>query len=340
MPMTLLVMLFPALVLAGCGGNSHQASPLTTGKAWMLGYGGNAESIVVDPLNPQHVFAVTDIVEGGYESTDGGEHWHDFSPLGATVLSIAFDPQHPRVMYVGGDEGCGVLKSTNGGTSWRRAGLNGCIVYKRGYVKKPATGESVSAFAIGPGGRIVYVGSTTTGGTRDPGVFKSTDAGGSWRQTSYSPGGEIPLLLLDPNNPRTLYTWTQGVFKSTDGGVSWKALSVPGSVDTLAIDPHNPQSVYAGAGFSGAVLKSTDGGASWRIVGLEGDDVEALALDPRNPRAIYAGTLDGIFRSSHAGKTWDLAALQGKEVWALGIAASGRVLYASTEERVYRLSLG
>lgn len=300
---------------------------------------GQTQSIVVDPANSRVVFAVTAIVASGLTSTDGGAHWHDFSPMGASVLSVAFDPQHPRTVYVGGDDGCGVLRSTNGGKSWQKAGLNGCTIYKNGYVKKHATGQPVSALAIAPGGRVLYAGTSLNVGdeTNSNAVFRSVDGGRSWRWISNSPGGDIPLLVLDPKNPRILYTWTQGVFKSTDGGAIWHPLNVPGAVDTLAIDPHNPQNVYAGAGFSGGVLKSANGGSSWRIAGLDGDDVEALAIDPQNSQTIYAGTLGGIFESSDGGRTWRLFGLSGQNVWTLAIASNGRLLDAGTDDAVVAL---
>jgi photosystem II stability/assembly factor-like uncharacterized protein len=251
------------------------------------------------------------------------------------VTSIVVDPRNALIVYAI-DEGVpAVLKSTNGGASWRKTGLNDCINFGN---NKPSRGQSVSAIAVTPNGRLLYAG--TSSNPNGPGIWKSADSGKHWRLVGPSPGGDVPLLVIDPKNPRILYTWTQGVFKSTDGGTTWHKLDVGGAVDTLAIDPRNPQNVYAGAGFSGAVLKSTNGGASWRIVGLAGEDVEALAIDPKDAQPIYAGTLDGIFRSQNAGRTWRAFALQGQEVWALGIASTGRVLYAGTNDSVLRVRSG
>jgi hypothetical protein len=146
----------------------------------------------------------------------------------ATDLTVAFDPQDPRIVYAGGDDGCGVLRSTNGGKSWHKAGLNGCAVYKKNGYWKKATGQAVSALAIAPNGRVLYAGtSLNLGSVQSPAVFRSVNGGRSWRWVSDSPGGEIPLLVVDPKNPRILYTSTQGVFKSTDGGVSWHELNLP-----------------------------------------------------------------------------------------------------------------
>ena len=328
-------------LIVGCGrGSRHLSSRhLSTSRAKI----GQTRSIVVDPGKPRVVFAVSALVASGLKSMDGGAHWHDVSPsgvvafpaFGVSVAAVAFDPHNPQTIYVGGGDGCGVLKSTNGGASWRKDGLNGCGTYK-----KNGTGESITALAISPSGRVLYAGSEVLGSARGPGVYRSMNGGRSWRRVSDSPGGDIPILMLDPKNPRTLYTWTQGVFKSTDGGATWQTLHVPRAVDALAIDPHNPQNIYAGAGFSGAVLKSTNGGASWRIVGLKDDDVEALAISPRNPQIIFAGTLGGVFKSADGGRTWRSFALNGKDVWSLGIGASRRVLYAGTDDAVFALRFG
>jgi photosystem II stability/assembly factor-like uncharacterized protein len=299
---------------------------------------GQPDSLVVDPRNPCKVFAIGELIPSR-ESADGGAHWQTFSPLGVTVLSVAFDPVHPRTVYVGGDDGCGVFKSTNGGKSWRRAGLNGCTVYKLGRVKKYATGESISTLAVGPGGRVIYAGADLNLPRHYPALFKSSDAGHTWRKVSDAPA-QIPILVLNPNGTQTLYTWTQGVvYKITDGGTRWHRLNMPGGggVDTLAIDPRsNPQTVYAGGG---GVLESRNGGKSWRQIGLEDQEVVALAISPSNPRTVYAGTMNGVFKSADAGSSWQLLGFDGQNVWSLGVAADGSVLYAGTDNGVTSLRL-
>src|SRR5436309_3169218 len=111
--------------------------------------------------------------------------------------------------------------------------------------------------AIGPeGGTVVTLAidpqapSTLYAGTRESGVFKSTDGGGSWRAINSGlayVNGTLTILdlVIDPQSPATLYAGTSpaGVYKSIDGGASWRSanagLPYLGILD-LAIDPQSP----------------------------------------------------------------------------------------------------
>jgi hypothetical protein len=111
-------------------------------------------------------------------------------------------------------------------------------------------------------------------------------------------GGGVRFLMVDPQNPRTVYAGTgTGVFKSQDGGANWSNAGLTGySVTSLAINPQNPSILYAYASaasypilwFSArGVFKSTDGGANWRAVNsrppFNPGLFTALAIDPQNP---------------------------------------------------------
>src|SRR5215468_9213068 len=86
---------------------------------------------------------------------------------------------------------------------------------------------------------------------------------GKW--TNIGPfGGFISSLVIDPQNPATLYTGAGAiVFKSTDEGANWNPInSTLLGVHSLAVNPRTPSTLYAGG--PGGVFKSIDGGASWR----------------------------------------------------------------------------
>src|SRR5262249_37790285 len=76
----------------------------------------------------------------------------------------------------------------------------------------------------------------------------------------------------------------------------------------LVIDPQNPSTLYAGtsgesfdsctipcSGFNDGVFRSTDAGATWTAInsGLTMPHVASLAIDPQNPSTLYAGTIHG-----------------------------------------------
>ncbi|MFH1762610.1 MAG: hypothetical protein ABIF09_00335, partial [Gemmatimonadota bacterium] len=120
------------------------------------------------------------------------------------------------------------------------------------------------------------------------GVFKSTDAGMTWRNMGLRDTHHIGKVIIHPTNPDVVFVaalghfWTpneeRGVFRTLDGGESWvRVLFVSdhtGAVD-LVMDPSNPQILYASA---------------WQAV--SGEPVEA-------------GAESGIFRSSNGGDSWE-----------------------------------
>ena len=179
----------------------------------------------------------------------------------------------------------------------------------------------MTSIAISPvDAQTVYV------GTRDAGVFRTTDGGGSWQAArnglTFYP---IRSLEIDPQHPNTLYAGTDynGIWKSIDGGATWADSSVGLDksliVLNIAIDPINTNILYAGFGGGiglklGNIYKSVDGGATW-IMKDNGiprypetthtGGVYSLAIDPAHPAVLYAGTIyDGAFRSTDGGQNW------------------------------------
>ena len=199
-------------------------------------------------------------------------------------------------------------------------------------------GGYTSALAINPS-----TPTTLYAGMYAGGVFKSTDAGGTWIAANTGlPNPIVYALAIDPSNPATLYIGTDhnGIFKSTDSGGTWAPASTglpDQEVFALAIDPANPSTLYAGMGYAPmryGVFKSTDSGATWAAAstGLS-EQVNALAINPSTPSTLYAGTDRGVFESTDAGATWtkSSAGLTNEDVLALAIEPSAPVtLYAGT----------
>jgi photosystem II stability/assembly factor-like uncharacterized protein len=183
-------------------------------------------------------------------------------------------------------------------------------------------------------------------GTRDAGVFKTTDGGEHWQPArtglTFYP---IRCLAVDPQHPNTLYAGTDfdGIWKSADAGNTWARAS--NGLDTglvifnVVVDPQNPNRVYAGLaggiGLSvGNIYRSIDGGASWEMkdngiprysgTGTRTNGIFSLAIDPANPSVLYAGTgLNGAFRSSDGGESW--------EAFSVGLPAEAGVLAVTVD---------
>jgi hypothetical protein len=148
------------------------------------------------------------------------------------------------------------------------------------------------------------------------GVFKTSDAGGSWVHTT-APTGWTEVVAVHPTVPSTVFAGTlqNGLFRSTDAGGSWAA--VPGlpaaTVNDIAFHPADPTILYAGVGGTGTppgqpvVHRSTDGGATWQpwsngILGV--GMVRRVAVHPTATSTLYAAALGGFYRSTDGGATW------------------------------------
>lgn len=169
-----------------------------------------------------------------------------------------------------------VSKSTDGGASWARDTLN--TVY-----------STCDALCVDPtNSSVVYAGGYT-------GVYKSTDAGGTWNPSSTGLTGTVYDIKANAQRADVVFAATgNGVFKSTNAGATWTNTGCSNAYAVL-IDPSNPMTVYAGT-YSG-VYKSTTGGGGWTSMntGLQDLYVTSLAIYPNN--WLFCGTKGaGMYR--------------------------------------------
>ena len=169
--------------------------------------GGDVRGLVVDPSNPDRFYFGT--LDGQiYTSADGGKQWHllyNFGKPRMFVDNIIVDPRNSRVLYVGAHRHNlpgGFFKSSDAGVTWRESSE----------LKNEAL-HSMAQSESNPNTLIV--------GTFN-GVFRSDDAGDSWKQlpTQSTPGLiHVESLAIDPRTNDTIYAGTYYLpYKSTDGG--------------------------------------------------------------------------------------------------------------------------
>ena len=262
--------------------------------------------------------------------------WRNVGPhRGGRVTAIAGVRTQPCTFYVGATGG-GVWKTTDCGAEW--------IPVSDGQLSTGSIG-AVEVSDSHPD--VVYVG-TGSAAIRSNviigrGVFKSTDAGKSWKFSGLRDAGQIGSIAVHPANPDVAWVAAlgspygpneeRGVFKTTDGGTTWrKVLYVNDHTGArvIALNVSNPDELYAGmyTGFrrgwdivsggpasEGGIYKSSDGGETWTklAAGLPRTLIGKIDLDVArsNPRVVYAmieapGAEGGLYRSTDAGSTWSL----------------------------------
>jgi photosystem II stability/assembly factor-like uncharacterized protein len=176
----------------------------------------------------------------------------------------------------------------------------------------------VSSIAIDPS-----VPSTLYAGTAHPydgsnsqRVYKSTDGGASWSQTSLDAQGfSITSIAINPAKTSQVIGVSHGAFgyfQSLDSGKTWSTVNTDincGGVNGVWLDPSGSTEYLSG---SFGLCRSTDGGKTW-IVSSPAPlaSVETLVLDQTNPSLLYVGAAPaipggtgGVFKSADGGQTW------------------------------------
>ena len=213
-------------------------------------------------------------------------------------------------------------------------------------------GGSARSIAIDPqNGRTLIVGS------RDSLLFRSDDAGASWRLLPFPRGtaGVFNSVLIDPTQSSHYYagldagdSQDSGVYESTDGGESWKAFSgMRGArIDSLAMSPTGNSTLAAGT--SKGVFVSKDGGATWtrisRADDVEMQDITALAFDPANPDVLYAGTPHLPWKTMDGGASWhsiSAGLIDDSDIFSIRVDPKNpRLVFASACSGIYRSDSG
>ena len=263
----------------------------------------------------------------------GAMRWRQIGPFRAgRVSAVAGIPGDSAVYYMG-TPGGGVWKTVDGGVVWSP-------IFDQEKV------ASIGAIVVAPSNpEIVYVGTgdvSNVGGAvnQGKGVYKSTDAGRTWRSAGLADSRHIGAMWVDPKNPDIVvaaalgHTFSpnteRGVFKTTDGGRTWRKVlykdDTTGAIDVVfaannsrigyaALWGHYQKPGAPGGGLdamNGAgIYKTTDGGDTWTEVkaglptGRMGRIGVATSPDGQRVFAIVAATPgSGLYRSDDGGQNW------------------------------------
>ncbi len=249
---------------------------------------------------------------------------------GGRSCTVTGVPGHDKLYYFG-SVGGGVWRTTDAGQSYENI--------SDGYF-----GGSIGAVAVSESDpNVIYVGQgekTVRGNVSSGfGVWKSTDAGASWKHIGLKDSRHIGRIRIHPTNPDIVYVaamgdlWKssdmRGVYKSTNGGETWDRVLFAnrdaGAVD-LILEPGNPDVMYASTwnvrrtpynfssgGPGSALWKSKDAGKTWDNLTEKANLPEGpvgiigVTVSPVNPKRVYAlieAKDGGVFRSDDAGESW------------------------------------
>ena len=259
--------------------------------------------------------------------------WRNIGPFrGGRSAAVTGVSGKANLFYMGSTGG-GVWKTNDAGNTWEN-------------ISDGFFGGSVGAVAVSEwDNNVIYVGNgekTVRGNVSSgDGIWKSVDAGKTWKHMGLKNARHIPRIRINPKDPDIVYAAVlgdlykssseRGVYKSTDGGVSWKRVlfsnNDAGAID-LIIDPNNARILYASTwnvrrtpyslssgGDGSALWKSIDAGETWTNIsnheglpkGIWG--ISGVTVSPVNSDIVWAlieNEDGGVYKSTDAGKTWKL----------------------------------
>lgn len=262
-----------------------------------------------------------------------GLSWRQIGPFrGGRIAAVTGVPSEPETYYLGAALG-GVWKTTDGGKRWSPI-FDGEDI------------GSIGAVAVGASDpHVIYVGTGESAPREDVslgnGMYKSTDAGKTWKHVGLTDSREIARIVIDPRNPDVVVVAAlghlygpndeRGVFRTADGGTTWQRVlftdARSGAIE-LASDPDNPSTLFAAlwemqrtpwsmssGGPGSGLYKSTDEGVTWTAITGHGLPTTVLGkigvavaagTGGRRVYALVEAEQGGLFRSDDGGANWTL----------------------------------
>lgn len=259
-------------------------------------------------------------------------------------MAVAADPVKPNVFYFGAVAG-GVWKSDDAGQYWENV--------TDGFLGT----SSIGALAVAPSdGNVIYAGTGETtirlDVTHGDGMYRSTDAGETWRHIGLADTRHIGEIRVHPDDPDLVYVAAlghaskdnpeRGLYRSKDGGENWERVlyvsDAAGAVD-VALDPNNPRILFAtmwqtrrtfwsidSGGPDCGLWRSKDGGDTWENIsehpGLPDGTLGKIgvSVSPAQPGRVFAiveaeGRRRGLYRSDDHGATWEQVSANPELQW-------------------------
>ena len=256
--------------------------------------------------------------------------------MSGRVTTIDVEVANPNNIWIGAASG-GVWKTNNSGVSWTPV-----------FDEQPIL--NIGAVAIQQSNpSVVWVG-TGEGNPRNSvsigeGIYKTLDAGKTWKKMGLEQTRNIHRVIIDPTNPNTVYAGAignpygqsknRGVFKTTDGGETWSQIlytNDTSGVGDMIMDPKNPNKLFVAmwhhyrnpyhlesGGKGSGIYMTVDGGKNFTKLGKENGLPDGnlgrvgIAISRSNPNRVYAlveSTKSGLYRSDDGGYNFTLVNAQ------------------------------
>ncbi|MGH7695127.1 MAG: WD40/YVTN/BNR-like repeat-containing protein, partial [Gemmatimonadaceae bacterium] len=289
-------------------------------------------AVAIDPTNPKVVWVGTgeswtrnsvSIGDGIYKSVDGGENWTNMGlKESERIAKILIDPNDANIVYAcvpgklwSDSNERGVYRTTDGGKSWSKvlAGTNastGCSMMSM----DPTATKTIYAgmWDFRRKGWTFRSGGDGPEAASGSGLFKSTDAGATWKELDSASARGLPpkpwgrvAVTVAPSKPNVVYAFIEAVpprnalYRSDDGGATWtirdrsqNMIWRPFYFANLIVDPKNENRVIKP---DGPLIMSTDGGVSFSNIsgGTHGDHHDVW-IDPQNTDRMITGDDGGV----------------------------------------------
>ena len=269
-----------------------------------------------------------------HESEFGALEYRLIGPFrGGRSAAVTGVPNKPNLYYFGATGG-GVWKTQDGGNKWEN-------------ISDGFFGGSIGSVSVAKSDpNVIYVGGgekTVRGNVSSGyGVWKSLDAGKTWKFSGLKNSRHIPRISIDPNNHDIVYAGVlgniykpsdeRGLYKSVDGGKNWNKIlfaNEDSGVVDLIIDPTNSRIIYASTwnvrrtpyslssgGEGSALWKSEDSGNTWKEISLNKGfpdstlGIIGVTVSPVNNEKVWAIVENkdkgGLYLSNDGGQSWKL----------------------------------
>ena len=252
--------------------------------------------------------------------------------MSGRVTTIDAEVANPNNIWIGAASG-GVWKTNNSGVSWTPV-----------FDEQPIL--NIGSLAIQQSNpSVVWVG-TGEGNPRNSvsigeGIYKTLDAGKTWKRMGLEQTRNIHRVIIDPTNPNTVYAGAignpygqsknRGVYKTTDGGETWNQIlytNDTSGVGDMIMDPKNPNKLLVAmwhhyrnpyhlesGGKGSGIYMTIDGGKNFTKLGKENGLPDGnlgrvgIAISKSNPNRVYAlveSTKSGLYKSDDGGYNFTL----------------------------------